>query len=197
MLLGVALASLDELDSAEVAFARASALAQPLQEPGSSSALAIHLGHLELARARAGQGVGAARDAMETPAEGDDARMARRVLASAIERAERSSAEARVALDGSRVVLPGGEALDLSGRSALHGIVAALAAALRGDPGASVSAADMIAAGWPGSRSQTKAAMNRLHVALATLRKLGLAPHLERSDEGYRLVACRVDTPRA
>lgn len=193
MLLGVALATLDELELAEVAFARASDLAEPLSEPGLSSALAIHLEHLALARARAGAAVEVDR---QRPAEGDDARMARRVLTMALERAERASTEARVALDGSRVLLPGGESLDLSGRSVLSGIVAALAAALRSDPGGHVSAGELVAAGWPGSRSVTKAAMNRLHVALATLRKLGMAAHLERQDDGYRLVACRIDVPR-
>ncbi len=197
MLLGVALATLDELAEAEVAFARASALVEPLREPGLSSAYAIHIGHLELARERAGRGDGArALEASKTAGEGDDARMARRLLSAAIERAERSSREATVALDGARVILPDGLVIDLAGRSALQAIVGVLAEALRRAPGESVSPEAIVAAGWPANRSMTKSAMNRLHVALATLRKLGMAPHLQRSDEGYRLIACRVEPPR-
>lgn len=194
MLLAVALATLDELEAADTAFARASALVAPLDEPGVRSAYAIHQGHLALAQARAGdaEAMARARAALQRPAEGDDARMAERVLESALRRAELAAEEARVARDGSRIVFPSGEVLDLASRETLRGIVAALADALRRDPDASVSADALIAAGWPESRSTTKSAKNRLHVALATLRKLGLAHHLERTEAGYRLAACRV-----
>ena len=45
----------------------------------------------------------------------------------------------------------------------------------------------VLAAGWPGEVVLPDAASNRVYVAMATLRKLGLAPILHTSDDGYRL----------
>lgn len=179
LLRAVSLAMLDE--DATHAFAEATTLVTQLDEPGLLSALAFHRAHLlELESAR---------EVLAQPAEGDDARLARRVLSAALQRTERSSREASVALDGTWLRLPSGETVDLSSRAVLCAIVARLADGLRrGDP---VSADALIAAGW-GDRATTKSAKNRLHVALATLRKLGLAEHLERSADGYRLVDCHL-----
>ena len=45
----------------------------------------------------------------------------------------------------------------------------------------------MFAAGWPGDNVQPDAAVNRVRVAVATLRKLGLRPHLVTRGDGYML----------
>ena len=182
LLRAVSLAMLDE--DAAPAFAEATSLLEKLDEPGLLSALAYHRAHLILDSDLVG-----ARAVLAEPAEGDDARLARRILRAALRRVERSSREVSVMLDGSQLRLPSGERVDLSSRAVLCAIVACLAEGLR--RGDVVSADALIEAGW-GDRATTKAAKNRLHVALATLRKLGLAEHLERSADGYRLVDCHL-----
>jgi hypothetical protein len=65
-------------------------------------------------------------------------------------------------------------------------VLAALVAARKG--GEPLVRGDaLLAAGWPGERILPDAATNRLYVAIATLRKLGLRDVLVRFDEGYRL----------
>jgi hypothetical protein len=52
----------------------------------------------------------------------------------------------------------------------------------------------LFAAGWPGERIGRRAARNRVHVGLSTLRRLGLSGVLVSSDDGYRIaphVECR------
>jgi DNA-binding SARP family transcriptional activator len=44
-----------------------------------------------------------------------------------------------------------------------------------------------VALGWPREKIQTDAAANRLRVAIATLRRLGLGELLETRGDGYRL----------
>lgn len=46
---------------------------------------------------------------------------------------------------------------------------------------------DLREAGWPGESMNHDAAVNRIHVALAELRKRGLKPVLKRKDQGYLL----------
>ena len=77
--------------------------------------------------------------------------------------------------------------VSLSRRRALRGIWQALCAARQEQPGTSLSAGQLIAAGWPGESIAWEAAQNRLYVALSQLRKLGLAGHLQSVDDGWRL----------
>jgi hypothetical protein len=46
---------------------------------------------------------------------------------------------------------------------------------------------EIIRAGWPGERMMAEAAMNRVHDALTTLRKLGLRDLLVTTAGGYML----------
>lgn len=48
-------------------------------------------------------------------------------------------------------------------------------------------ATEVIAAGWPGERIGTEAALNRAYVALSSLRKKGLHELLVRTGGGYAL----------
>jgi hypothetical protein len=48
---------------------------------------------------------------------------------------------------------------------------------------------DLLEAGWPGEQPIAEAGANRVYVALAHLRRLGLRDIIERTDEGYRLAA--------
>ncbi|MEQ1569632.1 MAG: hypothetical protein ABMA64_28615, partial [Myxococcota bacterium] len=82
-----------------------------------------------------------------------------------------------------RVTLPSGVGVDLTRRPSLRRIVHALAAGAR--EGRALGLDDVLAAGWPGERVVPRAATNRVYVAVATLRKLGLA--VVTTDDGYRL----------
>ena len=48
---------------------------------------------------------------------------------------------------------------------------------------------DLLAIGWPGEKMARSSALNRLYVALATLRSLGLRDVIVRRPEGYALRA--------
>jgi hypothetical protein len=92
-----------------------------------------------------------------------------------------------VAADGSWFCAAGGERTDLSRRASMRGILAALCQELEREVPRSLDADGLIEAGWPGQRMLRSAALNRLHVALATLRSLGLRDALQRDANGYRL----------
>jgi predicted ATPase/tetratricopeptide (TPR) repeat protein len=78
----------------------------------------------------------------------------------------------------------GGERVDLSDRDSLRNVLRALLDAR----GGAVESAVLIAAGWPGERIREDAARNRLRVAIAMLRKLGLEA-IETAGTTYRLRA--------
>ncbi|MCB9601651.1 MAG: hypothetical protein H6720_15110 [Sandaracinus sp.] len=87
----------------------------------------------------------------------------------------------RVATDGSSFTLDGLH-VDLRTRRALRLLLVALAKA---DGPLAWDA--LLAAGWPGERVSAEAAMQRVRVAISTLRKLGLADALETVEGGYRI----------
>ena len=60
----------------------------------------------------------------------------------------------------------------------------ALVQAHRGG-GGSLTVDQVLAAGWPDERILPDAGRARVYMAISTLRKLGLAPLMERMDEGY------------
>jgi hypothetical protein len=119
----------------------------------------------------------------------DDSRFALRMLLAAARPRERPAPSALVVLEGARGLrLPGAAAtIDLSRRAPLRGILGLLAQRRRGAPGEAVPVDDLIRAGWPGERIVAEAALNRIHVALTTLRKLGLRELLVTADGGYML----------
>jgi hypothetical protein len=78
-----------------------------------------------------------------------------------------------------------GSLVVLAQRAGLARMVVALAHARLERPGEVVRDELLTEAAWPGERLVAKAGKNRLHVAVATLRKLGLRPVLERHDGGY------------
>lgn len=82
--------------------------------------------------------------------------------------------------------MPDGSHQDMTGRGALKRIVQCLVAAHAASQHA-CSPDVLIAAGWPGERIKRQAGLNRVYVALAMLRKMGLREVLQRDDEGYRL----------
>jgi hypothetical protein len=86
--------------------------------------------------------------------------------------------EARAAVVGDRSV-------DLSRRRPLWLVLSALADARLEKSGEAVGRDVLLEAGWQGERMHPEAALNRLYVAIATLRKLGLRDALLNRDDGY------------
>ena len=78
---------------------------------------------------------------------------------------------------------PGGPRVDLSRRPRLARLVDALA-----ERGA-LQVAEMFAAGWPGEHARADAQANRVRVAVAELRRLGLEILLWRRERGWFLGA--------
>lgn len=89
--------------------------------------------------------------------------------------------------NGAWMQTPEGDRVDLSSRQSLRRILLLLARERRAFPGRAVSAEALLEEGWPDERMLPDAAVNRLRVALATLRKLGLKDLLVRTDDGYQL----------
>ncbi|MEZ4449019.1 MAG: FHA domain-containing protein [Nannocystaceae bacterium] len=77
--------------------------------------------------------------------------------------------------------------VEVGHRKPLARILAALVAQQAAAPGVPSSLAELRAAGWPDERVLERAGANRVHVALTTLRKLGLRELLLRRDDGYLL----------
>jgi transcriptional regulator of acetoin/glycerol metabolism len=95
--------------------------------------------------------------------------------------------ELSVAEDGTWFQLVDGERVDIARRKTLTRVLAALLAQRLEHPGTAMSIPSLLQAGWPDERVMEKAGANRVHVALTTLRKLGLREMLLRRDEGYLL----------
>jgi DNA-binding SARP family transcriptional activator len=89
--------------------------------------------------------------------------------------------------EGRWMKLPDGKFVDMKAHRALSNIVLALAAERIAVPNAAVPAERLVQSGWPGESILPKAARNRLSVALSTLRKLGLADAIIKTEKGYML----------
>lgn len=94
-----------------------------------------------------------------------------------------------ISRDGS-LLATGASVADLSEREPLRRLLEGLARALpTGEP---LGIEALVAIGWPKERIEPRAARNRAHVALSTLRTLGLGTALVRVASGYRLDAALV-----
>ena len=127
----------------------------------------------------------------------DDPRLAFRVFEVRASEHDRSANDRRwrdqkarlvVARDGSSFELPAERRkVDLSKRVALRRILLALAKRRQEAPGAPLSQREIIEAGWPDERISHAAAVNRVQVALTTLRKMGLRDVILAGEGGYSL----------
>lgn len=106
-----------------------------------------------------------------------------------VEWAARDPSTTALCLDArsERCRLPGGELLESATRRNAHRLLCLLAASAEGS-----SRDSLIERMWPGEQILEEAALNRLHNALAQLRAAGLASHLLREQERYRLDGLRV-----
>lgn len=89
--------------------------------------------------------------------------------------------------DAGGLQAPGEPERDISRRHTLRRLLRAFADAREATPGEGLSVDALIAAGWPDERILPHAAANRVYVAIATLRKLGLRDLLLSHEDGYLL----------
>jgi tetratricopeptide (TPR) repeat protein len=123
-----------------------------------------------------------------------DVRLALQLVDDAISRATANGAGSEGEPDvlhlhvgGRWFALGSGPRVDCGGHEAPRRILLALARRWLHAPDEPLPASELVKAAWPGERIQPAAARNRLHVALTTLRKLGLRDVLTSRDEGYVL----------
>jgi hypothetical protein len=98
-----------------------------------------------------------------------------------------SGNELRVARDGSWFELPSGRRVHLGGRTALRLILSLLVDRTTSRSHNVIASREIIDMVWPSEHLSKGDGRNRLHVALNTLRKMGLHDVLQRSSEGYWL----------
>jgi predicted ATPase/predicted negative regulator of RcsB-dependent stress response len=200
-LLAAAHAQRGELEAAREGFVSAEKVLQAVGDPGLLSAFELLTAHLALAqskhaqvkqdialshaeRARAVAIANAARARCDRGefAHSDDARFALRLLEAALK-----TAAWIFDLHAGEVRTPEGEIIALHTRPQLQRILKVLAERRLALPGQAVTQQELLDAGWPSERMQPAAAMNRMKVALSTLRKLGLRELLQRTEHGYFL----------
>jgi hypothetical protein len=115
------------------------------------------------------------------------------LLARQLLRWQRHEAELRentvqIARDGAWLRRADGRIVSLASRPILGSLISALCEARLRHPGVALRKAELIQRAWPAERRpDSPAATNRLHVALATLRKSGLASVLRSSGDGWFL----------
>jgi predicted ATPase len=170
---------------AEAALADAATALERAADAALARVLEVPRGLLDLA-------VGAnaearARLAIVTDVPSFDVRLLGRLLSAGLERAEADARAWRVARDGRRFVPPGADPVSLEHRAPLVLLLAALIERRATQPGVGMRVPELALAGWPGERLLPEAAANRVHVALSTLRRLGLAPLIRRDGGAYRL----------
>ncbi len=211
LLIGVVFAARDQLPSAEQSFAQAERVL--LGRAPWSEVARVYRGHLHLARARAAQVGGRIAEREEelslaqgclaaagskTAATSDDLRIAARILERALEsQAGLSSVPPSVAARGPPALLLGADSewfsvagaprVDLSRRPLLRRLLSALAAQYERSPDTVVEPQALIREAWPKEHYNPEIHVNRLHVALSSLRTLGLREVVIRSERGYRL----------
>jgi tetratricopeptide (TPR) repeat protein len=81
----------------------------------------------------------------------------------------------------------GGERVSLARRGSLRRILLELVRTHETDPASAIGVAELFEAGWPDQRIRADSSAHRVHVAMATLRKLGLGDLLVTHSEGYAL----------
>jgi predicted ATPase len=211
--LSTVLAARGDIERASELLDRAAELLAGAGDRGAATALRIHRGHIDLAMARRAE----TRDDRETAAQHraqaqhciddlfeDDhvqevatplphkARVAVSLLERAIEHEEPANAE----LPTDALVIgpearwfcpPGGDPVDLFRRKTLRRLLQRLAEQHTSGADRGLTVDELLAAGWPGERVSREAGANRVRVALATLRKLGLKSYIHSRPDGYML----------
>lgn len=184
--LGAAEAERGRTERAREVLTEAEAHIASVGDEGLALALELHRAHVDLTEGdpeRRERVLGLLRDASpEILGRSDDARIAMRLLAARL-----GAQTVSIAKDGGLVRMPDGTEIDLGRRDVLKRIVSILASARVERPNEPVPVDALIEQAWPGERMKYDSALNRLKVALSTLRKLGLSDLIARRDDGYLL----------
>jgi tetratricopeptide (TPR) repeat protein len=199
---GVLLAEAGDVEGA----GRAIDAADGLPDPQVRAVCALQRGHVDLARAdralregrvdearrheaRACSRLGKVRDDASTLRE---LRVVRRHLEDAIARRPMDAGDASLVFGWQASwVSHDGERIELQSRGPLRRLVWALALRRIVEPGVPADVPSLVAAAWPEENVRPASAVHRLHVALSTLRRLGLRDAIESIDGGYRITPTR------
>jgi tetratricopeptide (TPR) repeat protein len=100
---------------------------------------------------------------------------------------KRRRVDRRVVISGATVRVDDGPAIDLARRRPLLSILRSLIAQRQNAPGETLSLDALVSAGWPEEKMTHSSAKNRAHVALSTMRALGLRAVLVSNASGYLL----------
>lgn len=173
-----------------------SAAAACRSERALTATVAIHRLYVQMAASEpaAHPGLLAEARALAGAHPSDDSRFALRAALVCLEgTGPRALGEPLVIRAGARAFrLPGAAAdVDLRRRAPLQRIVLALARKRIDAPGDALALDELLAAGWPGERVRYSTGTNRVHVALSTLRSLGLRTFLVSGPDGYALTSSR------
>ncbi len=184
--LGAVTADLQRFEEAEAILDEARGLLEQIGDDVSCTAVDVRRAHIERGRGRSDVAADLVAGARAAAAASQEVRLALRL-------AERDAP----ALPAPGVLLlgpdarwfqpPVGDRVNIAQRDTLRRVVGCLARAHRETPGTVVGVDDLLAAGWPGERVATEAGSNRVRVALATLRKLGLREVLRGRRGGWYL----------
>ncbi len=178
--LGAAHAELGETNEALEALERAEPLIDASEDPALALVLRIHRLHTQPSAADI---AAVEAQAAQLEARSDDVRFALRLLSSRL--AARSGPALRVSAEG--FAAPGGEPVSLARRPPLLRILRALADARASSPGAVVPVEAIVRAGWGDERILPRSAAQRVRVAIAELRSMGLREVLLSKTGGYLL----------
>jgi hypothetical protein len=94
-------------------------------------------------------------------------------------------------------VPPGGAQVSLDNRPVLARVLDQLVTTSESSPTARASIDEIAAAAWPGERIIAHARRSRVHVAISTLRAMGLRSQLSHGPRGYRLDVALERAPAA
>jgi predicted ATPase len=181
--LSIAVASLGDHARAEPLLARAKVL---LSAGSRAGFVALHAAWMELERAGA-PAVSAARAVLSAHAShlgsDDYLRLASQLLERSLARYEAPELQSVFDRQGAYFALPGQGRVELEGP--LRRVLAALLHARVETPGAPISVQALARTGWPDEQILEAAAKNRVRVAIATLRSLGLRAALHTRGDGY------------
>ena len=184
-----------DIENAAVAFDAAEKSAAMQGEPRVVGTVALHRGHLDLARGDRAAAFERRTAAAGLLAQSDDVRFALRILDAVLgtkkeESAASSDAALVIAHDGRWFRAPhASERSELGKRETLKRILLELARRRVETPGIPASRDDLVAVGWPGEKLGADAGNNRLSVALSELRRAGLRDVLLHVEGGHVLDA--------
>jgi len=197
--MGALLADSDEVAEAERAFDEAARQVTGWAE----ESVGLHRGHLDLAYARAseanGDDAGARRHRAEAQGRLDkpagshatEVGFARRMLERALAKVKPAQSANDSALvvsrDARKCRTPDGRVVDLSRRPRLRRLLLALVEARVQAPGQTTGVDALFERAWRGERATHESSRQRVYVAIAALRDLGLRELLQHDLDGYRI----------